>query len=319
MFKGMEYVYEVYKEKSISKAAKNLYISQPSLSANLKRIEKQIGYPIFDRTTKPLRLTECGEEYIKAVESIMVIENHFANFVNDWGNLKIGNLIIGGSSLFASWVLPPFMAEFTAHYPEVELTLIEENTQKLQEMLLHGKVDLMLDNCVLDGEIFEQYKFREEYLMLAVPADLAVNEEMKEYQISVEKIRNREFLASDIKDVPLERFKEEPFVLLKPENDTRKRAMDICKLYHFHPKMIFELDQQMTSYNLTCSGMGISFISDTLISSVPELPNVIYYKLPKEISCRNLYFYWKKGRYFKRTMEEFLKLVQDGKVENPER
>ena len=52
MFKGMEYVYEVYKEKSISKAAKNLYISQPSLSANLKRIEKQIGYPIFDRTTK---------------------------------------------------------------------------------------------------------------------------------------------------------------------------------------------------------------------------------------------------------------------------
>ena len=148
--------------------------------------------------------------------------------------------------------------------------------------------------------------------------DLAY-EEMKEYQISVEKIRNREFLSLDVMEVPLERFKEEPFVLLKPENDTRKRAMDICKLYHFHPKMIFELDQQMTSYNLTCSGMGISFISDTLISSVPELPNVIYYKLPGEISSRNLYFYWKKGRYFKRTMEEFLKLVQDGRVENPER
>ena len=57
MFQGMEYVYEVYKERSFSKAAANLFISQPSLSANVKRIEKKIGYPIFDRSTKPLGLT----------------------------------------------------------------------------------------------------------------------------------------------------------------------------------------------------------------------------------------------------------------------
>ena len=54
MFQGMEYVYEVYKEKSFSKAAANLFISQPSLSANVKRVENRIGYPIFDRSTKPL-------------------------------------------------------------------------------------------------------------------------------------------------------------------------------------------------------------------------------------------------------------------------
>ena len=52
MFQGMEYVYEVYKEKSFSKAAANLFISQPSLSANVKRVEKRIGFPIFDRSTK---------------------------------------------------------------------------------------------------------------------------------------------------------------------------------------------------------------------------------------------------------------------------
>ena len=51
MFRGMEYVYEVYKEKSFSKAAKNLFISQPSLSANIRRVEEKIGYPIFDRSS----------------------------------------------------------------------------------------------------------------------------------------------------------------------------------------------------------------------------------------------------------------------------
>ena len=58
MFQGMEYIYEVYKEKSFSKAAAALFISQPSLSANVKRVENRIGYPIFDRSTKPLQLTE---------------------------------------------------------------------------------------------------------------------------------------------------------------------------------------------------------------------------------------------------------------------
>ena len=68
MFQGMEYVYQVYKDKSFSKAAANLFISQPSLSANVKRVEKKVGFPIFDRSTKPLSLTECGKEYIRCVE-----------------------------------------------------------------------------------------------------------------------------------------------------------------------------------------------------------------------------------------------------------
>ena len=61
MFTGKKYIYEVYKEKSFSKAAQNLYISQPSLSARIKKIEDQIGVPLFDRSTSPLKLTEIGE------------------------------------------------------------------------------------------------------------------------------------------------------------------------------------------------------------------------------------------------------------------
>ena len=77
------------------------------------------------------------------------------------------------------------------------------------------------------------------------------------------------------------------------------------------PKVLFELDQQMTSYNITCSGMGISFISDTLISRVPYHNNVIFYKLSGQYSHRSIYFYWKKGRYLTRAMEEFLRMAQE--------
>ena len=109
--------------------------------------------------------------------------------------------------------------------------------------------------------------------------------------------------------MPLEYFREEPFVLLKPDNDTRKRAMNLCQLHGFLPQVIFELDQQQTAYHVTCSGLGISFVSDTLIIYGTDRPNVIYYKLKGRDSSRNLFFYWKKGRYFSRAMGEFLKIA----------
>ena len=124
MFQGMEYVYEVYKEKSFSKAARKMFISQPSLSANVKRVEQKLGYPIFDRSTKPLELTEFGKNYIRSIEQILSVKNEFANYVNDLGDLKTGNLILGGSSLFSSWILPPLMGEFARRYPLVKMVLV---------------------------------------------------------------------------------------------------------------------------------------------------------------------------------------------------
>ena len=123
MFQGMEYVYEVYREKSFSKAAAKLFISQPSLSATVKRIEKKVGYPIFDRSTKPLRLTEYGVQYIRTVERIMAAQAEFTTYLNDIGELKTGTLRIGGTNFFSSWILPPLIADFTQAYPQMQVSL----------------------------------------------------------------------------------------------------------------------------------------------------------------------------------------------------
>ena len=307
MFRGMEYVYAVYKERSFSKAAQKLFISQPSLSANVKRVEKSIGYPIFDRSNKPLTLTEPGRKYIQTVENMLAMQDEFSEYINDLGDLKTGKLILGGSSLYSSWIFPKLMGEFSKKYPLVKLELVEESTAKLEKMLQSGEVDIVLDNCEWDEQVFEKKLFKKEHLVLAVPESMSINKQLGGYQISAEMIRSQKFLDDSVPTVNLSLFSEESFILLKPENDTRIRAMELCKKYHFTPNMIFELDQQMTSYNITCSGMGISFISDTLISNVPTPSNVVYYKLDQGIGSRNLYFYWKRGGYFNKIMQEFLK------------
>ena len=65
----------------------------------------------------------------------------------------------------------------------------------------------------------------------------------------------------------------------------------------------------MTAYNIANSGMGISFVSDTLALKVSRHSEIVYYKLDKKSSTREVHFYWKKGRYLSRAMEEFLKII----------
>lgn len=194
----------------------------------------------------------------------------------------------------------------------VKTTLLEENTAALEQCLQNGSVDFLMDNCELDDTVFDRYSFQEEHLLLAVPRSFAVNDALRVYQVPAESIKNRKFLTADIPPVPLEAFAGEPFVFMKPENDTGKRAAVICQENRLRPRVLFELDQQMTAYNVTCSGMGISFIGDMLISRVPENPDVVYYNLSGPESRRHIYLYWKRGRYFSRAMEEFLRLVSGG-------
>ena len=89
-FSRKDLIYTVYQEGSISKAAQKLFISQPSLSVMIQKIEEEVGIPLFDRTCKPIRLTEAGQEYIKATEEILHIEKSFDNYLEACQQLHVG-------------------------------------------------------------------------------------------------------------------------------------------------------------------------------------------------------------------------------------
>ena len=148
VFDGMEYVYAVYREGSFQKAAEKLFVSQPSVSASVRRAEERVGSRLFDRSRKPLALTECGEAYIACAEKIFAMERDFTEYVNDWEGLRRGKLAVGGSSLFSSLLLPPMMASFRERYPGITLTLAEETTPRLEEMLRQGTGDIVGDYTI---------------------------------------------------------------------------------------------------------------------------------------------------------------------------
>lgn len=311
MFKGMEYVYEVYKEKSFSKAAQNLYITQPSLSATIKKIEERLGTPIFDRSTVPIQLTPMGEEYIKSVEKIMDIEESFSNYINDINQLKTGRVVIGASNFFASFILPPVLNAFTSRYPSVEVVLKEADTTSLENQLQEGALDLVMDIGTFNPDLFTMRSLFKEQLILAAHKRFGENKALSDLGLTVDNIINNRHLEEAFPCINLECFKEEPFLLLRSGNDTRIRADMICEDQGFKPKTSLKLDQQITAYNLACYGMGIAFISDTLVRHVKPDSNMVYYKLNPEIARRDVCFCYKHNRYVTKAMEELIKIAQE--------
>lgn len=311
MFVWKKYVYEVYKERSFTKAAQNLYISQPSLSARIKKIEEIIGEPLFDRSTTPLQLTEVGKVYIEAAEEITQIEQRVENYINDLAGLKTGNLAVGASTLFAAYMVPSLITQFNQKFPDVHIQLIEGNTAELEEMLGSNALDFVIDNYHYDSILYNKELYCEENILLAVPKHFAVNEELGMYQLSYKNIKNKNYLNQKYPAVPLGRFADLPFIMLTQGNDTRTRGDRLCRNVGFKPNIVLEFNQQSTAYMASSTQLGATFISDILVSQLPTFENLVYYKLDGEEAKRKVFFYYKTHKYKTRVMEEFVRMMHE--------
>lgn len=311
MFVWKKYVYEVYKERSFTKAAQNLYISQPSLSARIKKIEEIIGEPLFDRSTTPLQLTEVGKVYIEAAEEITQIEQRVENYINDLAGLKTGNLAVGASTLFAAYVVPSLITQFNQKFPDVHIQLIEGNTAELEEMMGSNALDFVIDNYHYDSILYNKELYCEENILLAVPKHFAVNEELGMYQLSYKNIKNKNYLNQKYPAVPLGRFADLPFIMLTQGNDTRTRGDRLCRNVGFKPNIVLEFNQQSTAYMASSTQLGATFISDILVSQLPTFENLVYYKLDGEKAKRKVFFYYKTHKYKTRVMEEFIRMMHE--------
>lgn len=311
-FSRKDLIYTVYQERSISKAAQKLFISQPSLSVMIQRIEDEIGVPLFDRTSKPIRLTEAGVEYIKATEEILHIEKAFENYLEACQELQTGSLTIGSNQLLSSLVLPRYIGRFISQFPNIHLNLVDDNSVILENMAISGQLDLVLDNHPLDRMVFEQHILRKERLLLAVPKRFACNQGMEAYQLTYDDILQGKHLKGDISFAPLSAFAEIPFVAMTKQNDTRRRSDEIFHEAGIKPQNILEIDRLVTLYSFVEQGSAASIVSDTLVQYLQNhRDGVVFYKLQSQHASRELYLSYKRNRYYSKAMEAFASLIQE--------
>ena len=261
MFMYMDYIYAVYRAKSFQKAAQELYISQSSLSATIKRAEERIGLPIFDRSTHPIQLTEFGRLYIDSLEKVRILTEDLKNYIYDVNHLIKGSISIGAGNFFTCHFLPPAISAYKNKFPQVSVTLVEGRTLDLERQLSKGNIQTLVTNGYLDTSQYDKTVLAAENLLLAVPQRFFSDPPHKESLITMESLARKEYVH--IPGAPIQTFGMLPFIGLRPGNDTRLRADRIFQSSGVTPNWLLELDQSSTCFSLVCAGMGVGFIADT--------------------------------------------------------
>ncbi len=314
MLKESNYIYEVYRCRSFSKAAEHLFISQPSLSAMVKRVEKEIGMPLFDRSCNPIQLTDAGRFYISHVEKIRQIQTEMEDYFQSLADGETGTLKIGSSSFYCEYSLPILLRAFRQKYPDIEIDLQETTTnQDLYRLLKTGELDLVLTSNHNGLEEMKSAFFRKEYLILAVPGSYAVNSELKDAALSFHDILLGKHRRKDCPAVSLKKFKDYPLVSLREGSDLYERSQVLFRHAGVKPKNVSYLDQMPTAYYLVYYGYGYSIIRDTTVHVVRQpvegATDIAFYKIDDPMTIRDVCFYYRNSEYLSATMQTFLKYV----------
>lgn len=311
-FSRKDLIYAIYQEQSFSKAAQKLFIAQPSLSAMVKKTEEEIGIPLFDRTSKPIRLTEAGREYISAVEQIRQIESNFENYLMAVNNLDAGTLGIGSNQLLSSLVLPRYISRFMQKHPNIKLFLLDANSTTLENQITAGNLDIVIDNHILPDDQFERHLLAREHLFLAIPADFPENRAAEAYQLTYKDILAGRHIDTSLPAVPLDLFSSVPFILMNRDNDARRHTDAIFHAVGFHPKVLLEMDRLTILYSYIEMGTAASVVSDTLVRNIrtTENPNIFFYPLPTGHAQREIYASYKRNKYFSKAMATFIESLE---------
>ena len=200
MQQEMEYIYEVYREKNFTRAAEKLFITQPALSMAIQKAEERIGMPIFDRSTRPLSLTDAGKAYMEYIESARLLDAEFAQQIQDIKALDTGRIAIGGSHYLNAYILPPILAGFMEQYPNVEIVLREASSAELVEKLKRQEIDLTFHCSPEFIQDSPRYPAFQDTVLLAVPAEMDPLAD-KQFFLSSEQVREGRHLAGDSPEI----------------------------------------------------------------------------------------------------------------------
>lgn len=310
MFRYMDHAYAVYQEGSFTKAAKKLCISQPALSANVKKLENSLGYPIFDRSSKTITLTDVGQRYIRATEQIMLIRQNLEREIDDLSQLRRGSFILGGTTFIISDVLPDVLKSFGRGFPDVEVKIQVEPSTVLLEKLDQGLVDIAIDNALTRDPDHEYLPLFREHILIGVPSEHPVNDRLKAFQLDPVLLQNPDCDYKALPRLDISLLGEEDFILLKTGNKMRQIAHNIFSEKGISPKVRFEFDRLTTSISFGESGFGCCFLTDTILKYSDPCKNLTLYQPDTRFADRNLYIMYKKNKYLNAATREFIGFLQ---------
>jgi DNA-binding transcriptional LysR family regulator len=231
--------HEVAKFRSFSRAAEELFVSQPAVSKQIKELEQKIGMGLIRRGRGGFDLTEAGEMLFKQTHKIC---NHLLEIGSVLDNLKKdhhGVLKIGTTESYSKCLMPKLLSGFQTSYPSIKITLEVGNSEEIEKSLLSYKNDLGLIGLVKASSRFESVPFLKEELFLIVSPNHPLGKR---------------------KSVSLKEIERHPFIIRAKGSTTRRILFHAFEEFDIHPSLLIEAGSSEFIKEWVSEGKGVSII-----------------------------------------------------------
>ena len=299
--RDIEYVVKIAETKNFTQAAEQLYISQSALSQSVQRLENEFRIKLFNREPNIVTLTYAGKVFYDESLKILAQLSRISNQMSDLSQLKYGELHISMPRTYIKVYVTKVVREFHALYPDVKLLFMEGNSARTEEYCGKGKAEIGLVCLPVSSPSLRTIPLFDEPIYLAVPAGHPICQKYPE------------MIDGEYPMLDISQFKDEQFILLKGGQRLRDQAIDICKQAGFKPQIIYETVDLETAQEIVSSGMGMSFVSET-IRMYHGLDTVRYFRIADKEGkpyLRTLAAIYSEDLYLSKGVREFVRILKD--------
>lgn len=288
-FRTLRAFVEVVRQGGFSPAARTVFATQSTVSKAVKQLEEEIGVPLLDRIGHRVRLTPAGEiVYPRAVRLLAEREDLAAELAELRG-LKRGTLRLGLPPVGSSTIFAPLFAVFRNRYPGIDVRLVEYGSERLEEVLVSGEIELAASLLPV-SEGFEHQDIRREPMMALMP--------------------DHHPLAAG-PEVELDALRDEPFVLFEAGFAINRVIVDACRRRGFEPQVVARSSQIDFIIELVAAGLGVAFLP-RMIAEDRRRPGVGAALLAEDETDWRLAMIWRRGAYLSHAAKAWLALVREG-------
>lgn len=292
-FRKLKIFYETAINLNMTKVAKALYISQPSVSQAIQELEEELGVKVFDRIGKRLSLTYEGEVYFNYVRRILNLYDEGAQKIKMINNKEEGKIVIGASTTIGIYILPDIIKDFVERNKGIEISLIIENTENIEKMILQNKIDFaFIEGKVHSDEIKYEKIWKDEIVFIS-PCNDKWNEKS-----TIEK----------------DELKKEKFIIREKGSGTREIVETYLKDKSIEYNIFMELGNSEAIKRSVEAGLGIGCISKQCIKEEIKRKKLKNITLDKETIERDLLLLVHKDKFISNNMNEFMDEARSYKV-----
>ncbi|MDI4647703.1 LysR family transcriptional regulator [Cohnella hashimotonis] len=281
---------------SVTRASELLNISQPAITAQIKKFEKELSLPLLRPHGRGVALTDPGEKIAQLAKRLFAVEQQIEQFAGEFVSGTTGHIRIAATYLPAHFLIPAWLAKFKLQYEQVEMRIHTTNSSGALKRLMNLEVD-----AAIYGGLPEEYP------------DTIVAEELFQDELWFVAAPNHRYAG---RQVTLNEMMREPFVMREKGSSTRERLFALCRTFSApSPRITLQFNGLPEAVSAVVAGYGASFVSSLVVREQVERGELCRVYV-EDLQLRNtIAVCTRKGEAMPAATANFLRMIR----ENPYR